>query len=45
MSNIAIFLIGLATILNGINVLRILKRLDEDEIVLASLIEKETDDE
>lgn len=40
MSNIAILLIGLATILNGINVTRILKRLDEDEIVLANLIEK-----
>lgn len=40
MSNIAILLIGLATILNGINVLRILKRLDEDEIVIADLIER-----
>ncbi len=47
MSNIAILLIGLATILNGINVSIILKRLDEDETVLASLIDllKGADDE
>lgn len=40
MSNIAILLIALATVLNGINVLRVLKRLDEDEIVIADLIER-----
>ena len=44
MSDIAISLIGLATILNGINIIRILKRLDEDEIVITNLI-KGVDDE
>ena len=40
MSNIAILLVALATVLNGINVSRIIKRLDEDEIVIADLIER-----
>lgn len=40
MSNIAILLIALATVFNGINVSRILKRLDEDEIVIADLIKR-----
>lgn len=44
MNDIAISLIGLATILNGINIIRILKRLDENEIVIASLM-KGTDDD
>lgn len=44
MSDIAISLIGLATILNGINIMIILKRLEEDEIVIANLM-KGADDE
>lgn len=44
MSNIAILLIGLATILNGINIIRILKRLEEDEDVIVRLL-KGADDE
>lgn len=44
MSNIAILLIGLATILNSINMIRVIKRLKEDEAAIVRFL-KGADDE
>lgn len=40
MSSIAILLIGLATILNSINMIRVIKRLKEDEDAIVRLLER-----
>lgn len=44
MSNIAILLIGLATILNSINMIIVIKRLNEDEDAIVRFL-KGADDE